>query len=147
MRECLAVKYNLVFLFLDVTSGFHLAVKSVLIVDLGIEMQTTSEVFLTCRDVVKQLFLTKKRIMQPEPSFMGFLLPSLSVCSFILIWKHIVDLASWQAFAITLIDFFWFFSIIMAAFTCSDTSTDFTLIAPVKHQQNADLTLAIISRP
>ncbi len=59
-------KSNLVFLFLNVTSGLHLVVnplylhsRCLLIVDFDNDMPTSSRVFLISVDVMKGFFFTK----------------------------------------------------------------------------------------
>ena len=132
---------TLVFLFLRLTNDLHLVVNPLyslwwsllLIVDFETDTPTSWRVFLIWPTVVKGFFFTREIIILSSTTvvFRGlpglFVLLSSPVRYFFLRMFQTVDLATPNVFAISLISLFWFFSLMMACFTDSDSSLDLIL--------------------
>ena len=162
-RCCLA-NSNLVFLFLRLTKGLHLVVKPLyslwwsllLIVDFDTHTPTSWRVFLIWPTVVKGFFFTRERILSSTTFvFRGLtgllVLLSSPVHSVFIRMFQTVDLATPNVFAISLIGLFWFFSLMMACFTDSDSYLDLILRVDSDRFQmqiaHLKLTLDLLSAP
>ena len=132
----------MVFLFLRLTNGLHLVVNPLyslwwsllLIVDFDTYIPTSWRVFLIWPTVEKGFFFTREIIILLSTTVVFRGLPGLLVLlsspvhSFFLRMFQTVDLATPNVFAISLIGLFWFFSLMMACFTDSDSSLDLILL-------------------
>ncbi len=108
---------NLAFLFLNVTSGFHLVVnplylhsrRHLLILDFDNDVPTSSRVFLISVDVMKGFYFTKERILRSSTLVVFCGLPGLlMLLSSPVLDRPTVDLATPKVFAISLIDVVFF---------------------------------------
>ena len=136
-RCCLA-NSNLVFLFLEGTPMVYILWWT-LCIHSGVfswlltltHTPTSWGVFLIWPTVVKGFFFTRERIILSSTTVVFRGLPGLLVLlsspmpSFFL--RMTVDLATPNVFAMSLIGLFWFFSLMMACFTDSDSSLDLIL--------------------
>lgn len=104
-----------------------------LIVDSDTDTPTSWRVFLIWLTVVNGFFFTRERIRRSSPSvvFRGlpdrWLFMRSPVCSAFLRMDQMVDLATPNVFAISLMDLFSFFSLMMDCFTGRESSLDFML--------------------
>ena len=148
-------------MFLKFTSVLHLAVnplhlhswKRLLSVDFHNDTPTFSRVFLTCLYVLKCFFFAKEKILPSFTLVVCCVLPGClmlltsPVHSFFLRMYQNVGFATPKYFAISLIDLFCFYSLVMASFTCFDISFDFKLLTSVRQLPNAKSTLEFNSKP